>query len=125
MVSGEEFERAFAEMRARNAEALLVPGSIRFSVNEHRIIALAQRYRLPTIYEFLDWVDEGGLIAYGPDYQKGYRRVAHYIVASCVAHHPAICQSRRRCATSWSSTCRPPARSASRFHKPCCFAPTE
>jgi putative ABC transport system substrate-binding protein len=79
VVSGEEFEQAFAEMRARNAEALLVPGSIRFSVNEPRIIALAQRYRLPAIYEFLDWVDEGGLIAYGPDYQKGYRRVAHYI----------------------------------------------
>ena len=77
--SGEEIERAFAEMRTRNAEALLVPGSILFSSERGRIIALAQRYRLPAIYEFLDWVDQGGLIAYGPDYQTGFRRVAHYI----------------------------------------------
>lgn len=77
--SGEEIERAFAEMRSRNAEALLVPGSIRFFVERGRIIGLALRYRLPAIYEFLDWVDQGGLIAYGPDYPTGYRRVAHYI----------------------------------------------
>ena len=77
--SGEEIERAFAEMRIRNAEALLVPGSIRFFIERHRIIALAQRHRLPAIYEFLDWVDQGGLIAYGPDYEWGYRRAAHHI----------------------------------------------
>ncbi|MBI3376310.1 MAG: ABC transporter substrate-binding protein [Betaproteobacteria bacterium] len=77
--SGEEIERAFAEMRTRNAEALLVPGSIRFFIERGRIIALAQRYRLPAIYEFLDMVDQGGLIAYGPDYQTGFRRVAYYV----------------------------------------------
>jgi len=77
--SGEEIERAFEEFRARNAEALLVPGSIRFFVERNRIIALALRYRLPAIYEFLEWVDRGGLIAYGPDYEAGYRRLAYYV----------------------------------------------
>lgn len=76
---GEEIERAFEEFRARNAEALLVPGSIRFFVERDRIIALALRYRLPAIYEFLEWVDRGGLIAYGPDYEAGYRRLAYYV----------------------------------------------
>jgi len=77
--SGEEIERAFEAFRARNAEALLVPGSIRFFVERNRIIALALRYRLPAIYEFLEWVDRGGLIAYGPDYEAGYRRLAYYV----------------------------------------------
>ena len=73
--SEEQIERAFAEFRARNAEALLVPGSIRFFVERSRIIALALRYRLPAMYEFLQWADQGGLIAYGPDYEAGYRRL--------------------------------------------------
>jgi len=77
--SEEQIERAFAEFRARNAEALLVPGSIRFFVERSRIIALALRYRLPAMYEFLQWADQGGLIAYGPDYEAGYRRLAYYV----------------------------------------------
>ena len=76
---GEEIERAFEEFRARNAEALLVPGSIRFFVERDRIIALALRYRLPAMYEFLEWADRGGLIAYGPDYEAGYWRLAYYV----------------------------------------------
>jgi len=77
--SGEEIERAFEEFRARNAEALIVPASIRFFIERNRIITLALRYRLPAIYEFLEWADQGGLIAYGPDYQAGYRRLAYYV----------------------------------------------
>lgn len=77
--NSEEIDRAFAEMRTRKVEALLVPGSIRFVAERDRIIGLAKQYRLPAIYEFLDWVGQGGLIAYGPDYPMGYRRVAHYI----------------------------------------------
>jgi len=77
--STEEMERAFEEFRARNVEALLVPASIQFFIERNRIIELALRYRLPAIYEFLEWVDQGGLIAYGPDYEAGYRRLAYYV----------------------------------------------
>lgn len=52
---------------------------IRFFVERDRILSLAQRYHLPAMYEFLDWVDQSGLIAYGPDYRRGFRRAAHYI----------------------------------------------
>jgi len=70
---------AFEEMRAKRAEALLVPGSIRFYIERRRIIELAARHKLPAIYEFIDMAQEGGLIAYGPDYRTGYRRAAHHI----------------------------------------------
>ncbi|MEO6065395.1 MAG: ABC transporter substrate-binding protein [Lysobacterales bacterium] len=74
-----EIELAFAELRARRAEALLVTTSIRFFVERRRIIELAARHKLPAIYEMIDMALEGGLIAYGPDYRAGYRRAAHHI----------------------------------------------
>ncbi len=75
----EEIERAFAEMRRSAADAVLVPASIRFFFERRRIVALAARYRLPAIYEHHLIADEGGLMAYGPDFVAGFRRVAHHI----------------------------------------------
>ena len=75
----EEIGRAFAEMRRSAADAVLVPASIRFFFERRRIVALAARYRLPAIYEHHLTADEGGLMAYGPDFVAGFRRVAHHI----------------------------------------------
>jgi putative ABC transport system substrate-binding protein len=35
--------------------------------------------RLPGMFPFRDFVDEGGLMAYGPDYTDLYRRAAIYV----------------------------------------------
>ena len=43
------------------------------------IIALAARYRLPTIYYTSYFVTGGGLISYGPDYVDQFRRAAGYV----------------------------------------------
>lgn len=75
----EEIERAFAEMRRSAADAVLVPTSIRFFFERRRIVALAARYRLPAIYEHHLIADEGGLMAYGPNFVAGFRRAAHHI----------------------------------------------
>jgi len=75
----DEIERAFVEMRRSAADAVLVPTSIRFFFERRRIVALAARYRLPAIYEHHLIADEGGLMAYGPDFVAGFRRVAHHI----------------------------------------------
>jgi putative ABC transport system substrate-binding protein len=49
--------------------------------NTHRklIIELAARYRLPAIYQFRYFANEGGLISYGGDVVDQYRRAASYI----------------------------------------------
>jgi putative ABC transport system substrate-binding protein len=42
-------------------------------------VALAARYRLPVAYGLSEFVDEGGLISYGPDRPEQYRRTAVYV----------------------------------------------
>jgi putative ABC transport system substrate-binding protein len=43
------------------------------------IIALAAKARMPTVYGYREYVDEGGLLAYGPNYRDVYRRTAIYV----------------------------------------------
>jgi putative ABC transport system substrate-binding protein len=40
---------------------------------------LAARHRLPTVYPFRTFVNDGGLISYGPDTADPYRRAADYV----------------------------------------------
>jgi putative ABC transport system substrate-binding protein len=44
-----------------------------------QINALAAARQVPTIAGFRDYVDEGGLISYGPDRLDHYRRAATYV----------------------------------------------
>jgi ABC-type uncharacterized transport system substrate-binding protein len=49
--------------------------------NAHRalIMTLAQRHRLPVVYGFRQFVEEGGLMSYGPDTLDIVRRSALYV----------------------------------------------
>ena len=44
-----------------------------------RVGGLAARHRLPTVYPFRRFVNDGGLISYGPDTADPYRRAADYV----------------------------------------------
>ena len=44
-----------------------------------QIVALAAKRRLPAMYGFREFVDEGGLMSYGPDRVDHYRRTALYV----------------------------------------------
>jgi phosphoglycolate phosphatase-like HAD superfamily hydrolase len=44
-----------------------------------RIVELAVKYRLPAIYSQKEYVDEGGLMSYGVDYDDLFRKSAHYV----------------------------------------------
>jgi putative tryptophan/tyrosine transport system substrate-binding protein len=47
--------------------------------NGKLIAELALKYRIPTIYASKEFIEAGGLIAYGPNYPDLYRRAASYI----------------------------------------------
>jgi ABC-type uncharacterized transport system substrate-binding protein len=47
--------------------------------HHHRLIELAARYRLPSIWESSGYVRDGGLLSYGPSFPDMYRRSAGYI----------------------------------------------
>ena len=50
-----------------------------FFAERKRIVELAGKYRLPAIYYQKEFVDEGGLMSYGADYDDLYRRAAVYV----------------------------------------------
>ena len=44
-----------------------------------RVASLAAAQRLPAMYGYSDFVDDGGLMSYGPDRPDQYRRTAIYV----------------------------------------------
>ena len=78
-VRGRDYDRAFATMVAERSGALFVAASSYFVTDRKRIIALAEKHRLPAMYEWTSQVEEGGLMAYGSDEAALIRRIAAYI----------------------------------------------
>jgi putative ABC transport system substrate-binding protein len=78
--SPKEIETAFSAMDRARPKALLVFSDP--SVLERhrgRIIALAVKYRLPAIYPWRSYVEEGGLMVYGPNLLDMHRRSATFV----------------------------------------------
>jgi putative tryptophan/tyrosine transport system substrate-binding protein len=79
-ISSEEgLDDAFAAMNKAAVQALIVlTDPILFSQRK-RTVDLANRNRLPAVYFFQGFVDEGGLMSYGPSDADLYRRAAGYV----------------------------------------------
>ncbi|HEY7062577.1 MAG TPA: ABC transporter substrate-binding protein [Chloroflexota bacterium] len=74
-----ELERAFDAATREHAEVLIVVHNALTSIERQRIVALAARSRLPTMYDFREWVSVGGLMAYGPRIEQMWNRAAYYV----------------------------------------------
>jgi ABC-type uncharacterized transport system substrate-binding protein len=76
----DDLEQLFASMTAERAQAILVPPAnpLVFG-NRMQIVRLAQRVRLPAMYGLKDFVDAGGLMAYGPNPGEQWRHAAVYV----------------------------------------------
>jgi putative tryptophan/tyrosine transport system substrate-binding protein len=66
-VSPGELRRVFDEVSRTGVDALLVSPSGDFLAHRRLIVELADSSRLPTMYAFRDFVEVGGLVAYGSD----------------------------------------------------------
>ncbi len=76
----DDFVTAFAEVQKNRAEALIVSSSSLFYVHRTRLVELAAKYRLPTIYHQSEFVvGSGGLMSYGPNFHDLFRRSATYV----------------------------------------------
>jgi putative ABC transport system substrate-binding protein len=75
----ENFDRAFSELTRARADALTVLTSVLFISERRRLVDLAARNRLPVVYPVRDFVDDGGLMSYGPHWADIYRRAATYV----------------------------------------------
>jgi len=74
-----DLERAFLDMTRAHADALTVLTSATLLGQRSRLVELAARSRLPTVYPWREAVDAGGLMSYGPVLADNYRRAATYV----------------------------------------------
>jgi ABC-type uncharacterized transport system substrate-binding protein len=74
-----DFDRALAEAPADHRKNLLVMTSPFFFRDRARLADLALRNRAASMFSFREWVDEGGLLSYGPSFTGMYRRAAEYV----------------------------------------------
>jgi len=74
-----DIETAFREASKEHADAVLVLANTILYSNRRQVLDLAVKSRLPTIYGRPEYVDDGGLVYYGPSYTALYRRAAVYV----------------------------------------------
>ena len=75
----EDFEPVFAAILAWGAEALSVSASGLFGRNRQRIAEFANRNRFPSAFTLPDYVEAGGLVSYGIEWQPTFAHTADYI----------------------------------------------
>jgi len=78
-IDAKGLESAFKTAKQKQVGAIMMTGATTFFAERKRIVELAVKYRLPAIYSQKEYVDEGGLMFYGADYDDLYRKAAHYV----------------------------------------------
>jgi putative ABC transport system substrate-binding protein len=73
-----EFDIVFATLAQNAVRALLVAADPFFNSHRARIVALAERHKVPAIYEARSYAIAGGLMSYGPNLPDMYRQVGLY-----------------------------------------------
>jgi len=108
----EGFEQAFAGIIKQRVDASFVDYAPFFWAQRSVIIEFAARQRLPAIYPFDVYPQSGGLMSYGVKYTQLYRRAATYVDKILKGAKPGDLPSSSLRSSTWSSTSRPPRRSA-------------
>jgi ABC-type uncharacterized transport system substrate-binding protein len=72
-------ESAFQAAKRKQVDAIITTSGPLIFAERKRIVELAAKHRLPAIYFQKEFVDEGGLMSYGADFDDLYRRAAVYV----------------------------------------------
>jgi putative ABC transport system substrate-binding protein len=75
----EEFERAFTTATSAGVGALIVRRNFLNVRHRTQILQLAAQRRLPVMSDLREFVDDGGLMSYGPSVSDLLRRAATYV----------------------------------------------
>jgi putative ABC transport system substrate-binding protein len=76
--SGVEIEAAFASAVEQQVRALVISADPFFMAQRAQIVGLAADHRLLVMYAFREFVDDGGLMSYGPSLASAYREAGIY-----------------------------------------------
>ena len=72
-------ENAFQIAKQKQVSAIMTTTSRQFFAQRKSIVELAGKHRLAAVYPQKEYVDEGGLMSYGTDFNDLYRRAAVYV----------------------------------------------
>jgi len=75
----EGLQRALELAAQRKVDALLINAEAVLIANRETILTFARKHRLPVVYAAREYVEGGGLIAYGVSYPHLYYRAASYV----------------------------------------------
>ena len=84
-----DLEASFARIHQQKVGGLVVMTQASLAGQEQRIVALADRYRVPVIYGYREFAVAGGLMSYGISYRDYYKSVARYVDAVLRGSRPA------------------------------------
>jgi putative tryptophan/tyrosine transport system substrate-binding protein len=74
-----DLDHAFATIKEVRPDGLIIIPDRFLLTYRASIVHFMAEHRLPGMFPFRDFVQEGGLLAYGPDYTDLYRRAATYV----------------------------------------------
>jgi putative tryptophan/tyrosine transport system substrate-binding protein len=74
-----DLDGIFSEMIRKRPDALFVITDPLTQLNRKQLVELAAKSRLPAMYENSPYVDDGGLMAYGPSQAENLQRALHHV----------------------------------------------
>lgn len=74
---GATIKQGFADVAAESLDGLIVGAAL--IAHRKQIAELAAEHRLPAVYAYREFIEAGGLVAYGPNLAGQYRRAADYV----------------------------------------------
>ena len=84
-----DFDKAFAGAIRAHVGALVIAANTSVTRNQKLVAELAAKNRFPSISILSDFVESGGLMAYGPDRSDLFRRAAMYVDKILKGRKPA------------------------------------
>ena len=76
--TNDEIDAAFEAIKRAHVAALAITADPFFDTRREKLVALAARDAVPTMYHFREYVQAGGLISYGIDASAAYRQAGIY-----------------------------------------------
>ena len=74
-----DVDNAFAQMPPERTDAVIVLVDAVSLTHRQRVVDLAARHRLPAIYQVREFVDAGGLMSFGLNFERLQERTAEYM----------------------------------------------
>jgi putative ABC transport system substrate-binding protein len=87
--SEKDIDIAFETLVQQPVDALLVGADGVFASRRKQIVDLAARHAVPTVYQYREFAEAGGLITYGPNLADGYHQAGVYVGRILKGEKPA------------------------------------